>query len=295
MDIRLQPGRYVIAVSGGVDSVALLHLLRDKPEVELIVAHFDHGIRNDSQEDRRLVQSLAERYGLPFVYAEGRLGADVSEAVARDARYEFLRKVMREHQARAIITAHHQDDAVETAIINLLRGTRRKGLSALGSRDDLERPLLHASKQDVLTYAGEHGLVWREDSTNRQETYLRNYIRHRIVPKFEPQDRQKLIAIIDQSRTANRQLDALLAEELKQHTKDDALDRAWFVGLPHDVAKEVMAAWLRHSTAGGFSRRTLERLVVAAKVSPPGHTFDVVNGVTMTVGKDNLALSSLER
>src|ERR1019366_2308598 len=86
MNASLAPGKYVGAVSGGVDSVSLLHLLQGQPGVKLIVAHFDHGIREDSPEDRRLVQDAARNYRLPFVYDTGGLGVGTSEATARTAR-----------------------------------------------------------------------------------------------------------------------------------------------------------------------------------------------------------------
>src|SRR4051794_16456164 len=131
MKIYVGPGKYVVAVSGGVDSVGLLDLLRMDPGVKLTVSHFDHGIRDDSHLDRAHVQALARRYQLPFVYDKGALGPGASEAEARTARYQFLDNVKTKTGAHAIVTAHHQDDVLETAIINLLRGTGRKGLSSL--------------------------------------------------------------------------------------------------------------------------------------------------------------------
>ena len=94
--IRIAPGHYIAAISGGVDSMALLHMLHNLPGVKVTVAHFDHGIRPDSRKDRLLVEKAAHSYGLPFVYDEAALGAGVSENVARKARYEFLRKVQKD-------------------------------------------------------------------------------------------------------------------------------------------------------------------------------------------------------
>src|SRR5688572_27728765 len=133
MKINVAPGKYIVAVSGGVDSMVLLHLLSQHSQSELIVAHFDHGIRPDSAEDRKLVEKTAKKYGLEFVYREGELGPGASEAEAREARYGFLQIIKVKHNAKAIVTAHHQDDMLETAIINMLRGTGRKGLSSLVS------------------------------------------------------------------------------------------------------------------------------------------------------------------
>ncbi len=87
MNITVQPGRYVVAVSGGVDSMVLLDLLRQKPDLHLIIAHFDHGIRGDSTEDRHLVQQIAHTYDMPFVYDEGHLGSQASQATARSGNY----------------------------------------------------------------------------------------------------------------------------------------------------------------------------------------------------------------
>src|SRR5260221_102633 len=128
MELNVNPGKYIVAVSGGVDSMALLDMLVVLPGLELVVAHFERGIRADSDQDRQLVAATAARYGLPFVFMRGNLGAGVSEAAARTARYAFLGRVRGAHNAGAIITAHHQDDVIETALINLVRGTGSRGL-----------------------------------------------------------------------------------------------------------------------------------------------------------------------
>src|SRR6476469_10942255 len=167
MRIEIPGGKYVVAVSGGVDSVVLLDLLRLYPGVKVTVAHFDHGIREDSHLDRAYVAELAKRYRLPFVYDKGQLGPDASEAEARRARYDFLSKVQQKTGSDALVTAHHENDVLETAIINLLRGTGRKGLSSLTNGEGIIRPLLDVPKSEIIDYAKRHGLQWREDSTNK--------------------------------------------------------------------------------------------------------------------------------
>jgi tRNA(Ile)-lysidine synthase len=301
MDATLpMPGSYVVAVSGGVDSMSLLHALHqanmaaDRPW-QLIVAHLDHGIREDSVKDRQLVQATARRYGLPFTYREARLGAGTNEAEARTIRYDFLHQVQWAGRARAIVTAHHQDDVLETAILNVLRGTGRKGLTSLRSRHNLERPLLEIPKHELMAYARDQGLQWREDSTNQNTDYLRNYVRHRLVPRFNESDRTHLLRIINDLRQTNQELDTLLVNQLHLQADAGKLDRQWFNRLPHAVARETMATWLRAYGVRAFDSRTLERLVVAAKVAGPGKAFDVLDGVSMAVGTNNLALSRPER
>jgi tRNA(Ile)-lysidine synthase len=296
MEVSLtRPGRYVVAVSGGVDSMSLLHALHADSRYELIVAHLDHGIRDDSAADRRLVEQVAQDLGLPFFYEEATLGAHASEAAARQVRYGFLERVRGGQGALAIVTAHHQDDALETAVINMLRGTGRKGLTSLAGRDRVERPLLGISKRDIRAYAQANGLTWREDSTNSDTDYLRNYVRHRLLARFGDQDRARLATIVVQARGTNGELDDILDAELAHHVDAAGLDRHWFVQLPHAVARETMAAWLREDGLRDFDRKTLERLVVAAKTAHPGKVFDVRRGVVLNVGRKDLALAHAER
>lgn len=290
MQIDLEPGKYVAAVSGGVDSMVLLDVLRAQPGIELVVAHFDHGIRPDSAADRKFVQEAVRSHGLPFVYEEGKLGADASEAAARAARYGFLRRVQAGQGARAIITAHHQDDVLETAVLNLLRGTGRKGLASLGSSDEIVRPLLGTSKQAVLKYAREHQLAWREDPTNTDERYLRNYVRQKIVPRFSAQAKQEMLERIGSMRQLNRDIDAILENVLRAQPGAGQLHRQWFTGLPHDVSREVLAAWLRQNGVAGFTRQQIERLVAAAKTKPPGKLADIDATHILSVEKQILRI-----
>jgi tRNA(Ile)-lysidine synthase len=296
MDVVLpKPGRYVVAVSGGVDSVVLLDILHKQPDLDLIVAHFDHGIREDSAEDRKFVHELAHTHGLNFAYAEGQLGAKASEALAREHRYVFLRSVQKNNKAAAIITAHHLDDVLETAILNMLRGTGRKGLTSLQDRADIKRPLLKVPKSEIVDYATKHRLEWHEDPTNSNTDYLRNYVRHKILPRFKVSGRSELVSILTNSEVTNRELDGLLAQILQAQNGQNRLDRQSFNNLPHEVARELMAAWLRQNKAGGFDRKGLERLVVAAKTAQPQRRHDVSQGVSMVVHKDYLALAKPER
>jgi len=285
----------VVAVSGGVDSVVLLDILSRQSGLELTVAHFDHGIREELAVDRKFVQTIAKGYGLPFVYEEGRLGPLASEAAARTGRYDFLRRVQKDRGARAIITAHHQDDVLETAIINLIRGTGRKGLTALRDRPELSRPLLKVPKHELVAYAREQGLEWREDPTNLDVGYLRNYVRHKILPRFEEPDRARLVTLVTKMAATNEALDLVLQQLLGQQTAENNIDRRWFAQLPHNVAREVMAAWLRSHGAAGFDSKTLERLVVAAKTAQAGKTFPVYGQTRLKIHTDHLALAGSER
>jgi tRNA(Ile)-lysidine synthase len=282
----------VLAASGGVDSMVLLDLLRKRSGIKLIVAHYDHGIRPGSAQDRKLVQDIARLHGLPFVHEAGKLGAGTSEAKARKARYMFLERVKLASGAQAILTAHHQDDVLETAIMNMMRGSGRRGLVALKSTDGLIRPLLDYDKEQIRDYAHAQALAWHEDSSNTDLKYMRNYIRHKILPKFSVGKRAEMLILLAQLAETNQELDAHLASLLHIQPALDKLDRAWFIQLPHDVAREVLHEWLRRHKVRDVTKKTIERLVVAMKTGHPSQRIDVDGTYVLEIRKGDLTLAA---
>lgn len=284
MDVKLVPGTYVVAVSGGVDSMCLLHVLAtefDKKYYSFTVAHFEHGIRGDSDEDRKLVSRSAQLYGLPFVYKHGQLGPATSEEKARDRRYAFLRSVLRATDAQAILTAHHKDDALETAIFNLLRGTGRQGMGQLAGQSDIQRPLIAHTKKELYAYAKEHDVQWREDTTNTDLTYRRNYIRHQLIPRLTPEKKTALQHLIRGVDARNDEIDAIIKDLIKNNAQSAQLKRSLFTTLPHIVAKEVLVYWLRQNNIRSFDRRQIEQLTIAIKTGLSGSRYDIKQGYTL--------------
>jgi tRNA(Ile)-lysidine synthase len=295
MEIAVPAGKYVVAVSGGVDSAVLLHLLvqlsqQPNANLRLVVAHFDHGIRIDSAEDRKLVQRLAHSYKLPFVYDQAALGPKASEAVARDARYSFLRTVSKTVGADAIITAHHQDDLLETVIINLLRGTKSRGLSSLRSTEKLRRPLLDYSKKTIRSYAAQHKLEWHEDSTNEDEAYLRNYVRKQIMPRLDESARAQLLEHSKKAASLNDAIHAIIEEYLAKQPEPQQLNRADFRSLPPEVSHEVLASWLRAQTDVGITSKLIERLANAIGQGRNGSRIDVAHGYSLELTRSEAHL-----
>ena len=284
INIDLPGGRYVVAVSGGVDSVALLHLLaeldrRSEERYQFIVAHFDHGIRPDSAEDRRHVQRLANHYKMPFAYERVELGPLASEAAARKARYDFLHKTRKAARADAVITAHHEDDVLETAVLNMLRGTKGRGLHSLRSTDIVKRPLLHVTKKQLRNYAKVQGLVWREDSTNANLAILRNYVRGKVLADIGKTRRTQLLRYTKRAAEISKEVDEIIANYLHVQPDQSQLNRHSFIELPHVVALEILGAWLRaRAPEVELNRRMLERLVASAKAGRSGSRVDVANG-----------------
>ncbi len=295
MNIDMPVGRYVVAVSGGIDSVALLDMLTQQTGHQLIVAHFDHGIREGSETDRKFVQDIAKKYGLQFVYNRAELGPKASEAVARKARYDFLHKVRESAGAQAVVTAHHQDDLLETAVLNLLRGTGRRGLSSLRSTDIVKRPLLHFPKQDLRDYIEAKGLTWREDETNTDTKYLRNYVRHIILPKLDQKEQQELLEHIRNARSLNQEIDSHLVTHLHLQPAISRLSRHDFIMLPHSVSCEVMAEWLRRHEVRNIDQKLMRRLVSIAKTSQPNRIADIDRRYILRITPKELALEPRDR
>lgn len=285
---------YIVAVSGGVDSLVLLHKLMshhkadDNESPEYIVAHFDHGIRPDSSSDAEFVKGLAAKYGLIFELGEGNLGPDTSEATARDERYKFLRETKEKHGADKIITAHHQDDVIESMVINMIRGTGARGLNPMNGSADVLRPLIHKTKQELLEYAKEHNLVWQEDSTNADEKYLRNYVRLRLMPKLEParEDLLKIQKLVDSTyHDVDMRTTTLLPAQ-------NVLSRSWFVSLPYVVQKELIRAWLIRCGVGELDKATIERIVIGCKTLPINKQIDIDGKLWLKSEKQNILITS---
>ncbi len=291
MQVSLAPGVYVVAVSGGVDSVVLLDLLSKLDDVDLVVAHFDHGIRPDSHQDKQLVETLSQKYSLPFVAGHGHLGRSATEEKARQARYKYLRKIRKKYQANAIVTAHHQDDALETLAFNVLRGTKRKGVSSLKGNEEILRPLLGYKKADIRKYAEENNLVWREDSTNADEKYSRNWIRRRLMQNLDKEQESRLVATYGEAVERNQEVDKVVDETLGGLQDGDEIRRRPFITLPYAVACEVMAAWLRQQRVKQIDRKLIDNLVVAVKTLPPGKQLSVGDKLFLSINARTFGLS----
>lgn len=259
----------VVGVSGGPDSVALLHLLdalKDRLGCVLVVAHFDHGIRGgESRDDRLFVEKLAGELGLPFHAGRenllanagaGRRGGNL-EARARAARYGFFESVAHRVGAAKISVGHTRDDQVETMIMWLLRGCGAPGLGgmpavrAAGSREarrTLIRPLIDLSRNDIQQFLAAEGLSFRSDSTNADTRYLRNWIRAELLPALvERTDGRlgmrlaRLSALLQDDA---RLLERYVSRALRGVVRAGGISCAAFSGLEPELRARVLRSWL---------------------------------------------------
>ena len=186
----------IVALSGGADSTAMLDILTRLPgyNLRLIVGHLNHHLRGvESDADEEFCRQLAAGYKIPFeskgvdVMGIAKSGGMNLEDAGRRARIYFLSQLRERHGATAVAVAHHADDQAETILMRLIRGSGMTGLSGMPYRNSSSfvRPLLNISRSDIEQYLQRHSLKWREDASNRDTTFLRNRIRHELLPLLE--------------------------------------------------------------------------------------------------------------
>ncbi len=304
---------YVVAVSGGVDSIVLLDVLVQgqaraqyfqnnqilqelvsnitDPLSQIVVAHFDHGIRADSSTDEQFARGVAGDYGIRFESEHAELGAGASEAEARQARYNFLRLCCKRYNAQ-LVTAHHQDDLLETMIINLVRGTGWRGLASLSSDTQTLRPLLDIPKVQLVAYAKKYDLKWKEDSTNTDQSYLRNYVRLTLLPqmyKKDPESKDRLLQI-NQNLSEVKSKIAIELQNLNIKYKISnikyAIPRYDLTMWPPTVAREVVRSILAQLDPGWHpSSLQIKRVVHFIKSAQPGKQLEVSKHLNIELNK----------
>lgn len=297
--------KYILAVSGGIDSMTLLHLTVAAGIGDIIVATFDHGIRGEqSRRDAELVQRVCRDYGVKCVVGRGNLPADASEELARQKRYEYLYGLTEQYAPATIIAAHHQDDLIETVIINLIRGTGWRGLapmmdgfcdSARNDDDELAdrhrysiiRPLLGCTKADLAKIAIDNNLQWHDDPTNFSSKYLRNRVRM-IVEGWSTKRRQAILELISKQWQLREQIERRISDYCASHVQvangQSTIRRYDIIMLPDDVALEV----LRHMTSAQLTRPQLHQLLLFAKTAQPGKLMFWGDKVAARVDKRQL-------
>ncbi len=259
----------LVAASGGLDSTVLTHLLAQSA-YSFAIAHVNFRLRGaDSDEDERWVTALAQRYGVPMHthcfatkdYAD-RHGLSTQMA-ARRLRYQWLEEVRSEHGYTCIATAHHQNDQLETTLLNLVRGTGVAGLRGmLAQRGTLVRPLLYAPREALATYAKRHQIAWREDQSNASDAYRRNQVRHHVVPVLQ-QLNPNLLSTLERTHERLRATEQVLLAEVKrveQNARQQTGDEVW-------LDKSVL---LRHPQSA---------LILAEMVRPFGFSYQQARGV----------------
>lgn len=278
----------LVGVSGGRDSVALLHWLVEQGFRHLTVCHLDHALRPESREDARFVGRLAGELGLPLVTKRAAVATLAKrrrlslETAAREARYDFFAAVAKKQRCPRILLAHHADDQVETFLFNLLRGSGSGGLGGmapLSSREiagiplAIARPLLRVWREEIDGFVDARELAFREDASNTDPRHTRNRVRHTLLPALASALGRDVRQSLWRAAELLRAEDEYLSSQLPPPTAE--LSAAALRIMPLAIQRRVIHAWLRqHAVPNvGFEevesvRRLLDPKV--AKVNLPG-------------------------
>lgn len=195
----------VLALSGGADSTALLHIflaLAHTENLRLVVAHVDYGLRGkESDGDRSFVESLAKKYSLTFRCLKVKKDdLQKDEATLRAIRYDFFAQVLKQEKATAVVLGHHKDDQAETFLLRLFRGSGTVGLQAMQlKRDCYLRPLLFLTREEIRHYLKSKNITFRTDSSNTDTRYLRNKIRHQLLPLLSSDYQPNIVNILTET------------------------------------------------------------------------------------------------
>ena len=274
--------RVAVAVSGGADSVALLRALlelRSELGIVLAVAHFNHGLRGEqSTGDEAFVAELAKECGLEFFVSRADVRNHASagklsiEAAGRQLRYRWFTQLAKERRLDSVATAHTADDQAETVLLKFLRGAGTRGLGGIypslhGDGVHMIRPLLCVSRAEVETYLAALGQTWREDESNLDRRFLRNRVRHDLLPllegEYNPNIRQLLNDFADVARAEEQYWEKVVDGHLSRHAGPRQLSLEGFAELPLALQRRVVKVFAgRHGFALDFEH--IERLRACA-------------------------------
>lgn len=280
--------KIVCAISGGADSVALLfamYLLREKLQIQLCAAHFNHGLRGEeSDRDEEFVRRLCQRYDIPlYVGCEEVIpGKKGLEAAAREARYCYLKSL-----PGKIATAHTANDNAETLLMHMVRGTGLKGLGGITPVNDrLIRPMLEITRREVLDFLEEYHLDYVTDSSNDTDRFLRNRLRHNVIPLLE-QENPRLAENLSALALRLRQDEAALAQ-LAQTDEMPGVEQ--LRQLPEALRSRTIAAFLESC---GVPEPEAEHIKLAERLvfsDKPSARASFPGGVTVARNYDRLEL-----
>ena len=282
--LQLEPGPVIVAVSGGQDSFALLHLMREvASSVELIVAHVDHGIHPDSSKVAADVGRAAAHFKLPFEMISLALGPIASETRAREARYRWLRDLARQRQAW-LFTAHHRDDQVETVLMRVLKGSGPAGLAGIAPVSGrLVRPLLPFGRDEVRGWLRSLGVTGWEDPANHDPKHLRSWLRTELIPaarKHVPAFDRRLLGLAEQAAATRVAWDAvvdLLGVEAEREEEGFRFDVGPLRGKPVALAESIFQAIARrHGFV--FGARGAGRVARMVALGHSGRRVDLTGG-----------------
>jgi tRNA(Ile)-lysidine synthase len=292
--------RYLLAISGGLDSTALAHLLH-RSGISFCMAHCNFNLRGEESDgDEHFVRGLASQFGLQVhvksfdTQTYGSEKGISTQMAARELRYQWFSELLQQEDYKGLIVAHHADDQIETVLLNLLRGTGIEGLYGMSeNREKIIRPLLPFSRSSLEEFAANEGITWREDSSNATIDYKRNYIRHQVVPQlkgFDPGALSLLQHSFDRVKDTGKAFfylhDLWAARHVRHEEGFQYLELAALEKAPGK--KSLLFYWLRPY---GFSFQQLDDVLAALERKEAGKVFQTAE-YALNLDREHLILGS---
>ncbi len=289
--------KIILAISGGPDSVCLLDVfsrLQKKYSLELIIAHVNYNLRGeDSIEDEKFVQDLATKYNLEiFAQSIEIPKKKISENYLRNIRYDFFEKLRADYNFDFIATAHNADDQVETFLMRIIRGSGMSGLTAMKFKNEkIIRPLLSASRKEILEYLLERNLTYRTDRTNSQNLYLRNKIRNKLIPSLEKDFNPKIKETIFDSLISISQDSEYLEKTALKNSK--SLEIKKLEKLHPAILRRVLRNNLKNTKGDlkNISTNNIEEIIKIIKSTKNKTQNVILKGLKITKKNDKLEIS----
>lgn len=300
----------IVGISGGCDSMALIHLLNEVKHnigFQIIMAHFNHKLRPSSDQDEKIVSDFAEQWNIPIekaVWKNAPNSRDSKiEQKARQQRQKFFTKLIKQYNAQSIALAHHQDDIAETILMKLIRGTGNTGLTGIAADRIIDnvryiRPLLNFSKNDLIKLCKKKNITYHDDPTNTDTKFLRNKIRHHLLPLIEKEYNDKIKSALlsnasivsGESEFLDTHCDGIYRKLAVQKQKNITFDRKKFthlhIALQRRLVRKTFCRLTGSTNKLAFNH--IERLINSLSTETKVINCPLTKGVSAQIFPDNI-------
>lgn len=269
----------ILALSGGPDSMCLLDLLIDikkEKNITLICAHVNHNTRKECEKEKEFIENYLKEKNVPLEYykidsyQKGRF----TEIEGREKRYKFLKEVCKKNNSSTLFTAHHGDDLTETILMRILRGSSIEGYIGIKKESEWEkikiiRPLITEKKETILEYLKQKNIPYILDESNNSLTYLRNKIRHKILPslkEIEPNYNKKFLKLSEDLEKANNILKVTLEKEKRNLKENGKIKTDLFLKQRYEMQEEIIKDYLKDEYQESLNKITSRHIKIALKM-----------------------------
>lgn len=287
----------VVSVSGGIDSMALAHLLL-KSSAHIIIVHFNHMQRQASYEEAKMVEAFANEHGLDYHYYTLELTSENFQHQAHTLRRHYLKEVARIHQTPYILTAHHLDDLFESILMKFTKGSNLLGYAGMQYIHEKEgyvfiKPLLYVEKQQIIDYVKQENVPYMNDASNDHDVYLRNRYRHTITPIMKQENPNILEAAKAYHYQLTQAFEYIRKQTLKYLKNKKTIDVPSFLNLDEAIKDDVLV-YLIESYGIKANQRSLMKIKSVLASTKPNQTYQLSHDLHIIKSYDQAYISEID-